>query len=170
MRNASRAAADTSAIENVSSMSRRAYARAAVAILLLAAAIGYFSLHRPPLTAKDTVVLGDFENKTGDPVFDQTLRQGLTLQLEQSPFVTLISDQQIQNVLRFMNRPPETRLTRDVSREVCERTGGSAVLEGSIAGLGSQYVLWLRAGNARPARSSRRNRHSRKARKRSWLR
>jgi eukaryotic-like serine/threonine-protein kinase len=131
-------------------VSRRAYAGAAAAILLLAAAAGYFSLHRPPkLTAKDTVVLGDFENKTGDPVFDQTLRQGLTVQLEQSPFLTLVSDQKIQSVLRFMNRPPETRLTREVSREICERTGGSAVLEGSIAGLGSQYVLWLRARKCR---------------------
>ena len=95
------------------------------------------------------MVLGDFENKTGDPVFDQTLRQGLTVQLEQSPFLTLVSDQQIQNVLRFMNRPPETRLTPEVSREICERTGGSAVLEGSIASLGSQYVLWLSARNCR---------------------
>ena len=125
-------------------------AAAAAAIMGLAAATGYFSLHRPPkLTAKDTVVLGDFENKTGDPVFDQTLRQGLTVQLEQSPFLTLVSDQQIQQVLRFMNRPPETRLTPEVSREICERTGSTAVLEGSIAGLGSQYVLWLRARNCR---------------------
>jgi eukaryotic-like serine/threonine-protein kinase len=126
-------------------VSRRAYVGAA-AVLMLAAAVGYFSLHRlPKLTAKDKVVLGDFENKTGDPVFDQTLRQGLTVQLEQSPFLSLVSDQQIQNVLRFMGRPPETPLTREVSREICERTGSSAVLEGSIAGLGSQYVLWLRA-------------------------
>lgn len=127
--------------------SRRAYVgAAAAAVLLLVAAMSYFSLHRPPeLSAKDTVVLGDFENKTGDPVFDQTLRQGLAVQLEQSPFLTLVSDHQIQHVLRFMGRPPETRLTREVSREICERTGGSAVLEGSIAGLGSQYVLWLRA-------------------------
>ena len=111
---------------------------------------GYFFLHRPPkLTAKDTIVLADFENKTGDPVFDQTLRQGLTVQLEQSPFLSLVSDQQIQQVLRFMNRPPETRLTPEISREICERTGSSAVLEGSIAGLGSQYVLWLRARNCR---------------------
>ena len=125
-------------------------AAGAAAILALAAATGYFSLHRPPkLTAKDTVVLAEFENKTGDPVFDQTLRQGLTVQLEQSPFLTLVSDQQIQQVLRFMNRPPETRLTPEVSREICERTGSAAVLEGSIAGLGSQYVLWLRARNCR---------------------
>ena len=79
----------------------------------------------------------------------RTLRQGLAVQLEQSPFLTLVSDQQIQQVLRFMNRPPETRLTPEVAREICERTGSDAVLEGSIAGLGSQYVLWLRARNCR---------------------
>ncbi|MBV9268873.1 MAG: hypothetical protein JO061_22075, partial [Acidobacteriaceae bacterium] len=89
----------------------------------------------------------DFENKTGDPVFDQTLRQGLAVQLEQSPFLSLVSDQQTRQVLRLMSRSPEVRLTPDVAREICERTGGSAVLEGSIAGLGSQYVLWLRARN-----------------------
>ncbi|HTA67353.1 MAG TPA: protein kinase [Bryobacteraceae bacterium] len=120
----------------------------AAAVILAIVAAAYAYLHRAPkLTGKDTVVLGDFENKTGDPVFDQTLRQGLAAQLEQSPFLKLVSDQQIQQGLRFMNRPPETRLTPEVSREICERTGGSAVLEGSIAGLGSQYVLWLRARN-----------------------
>jgi tetratricopeptide (TPR) repeat protein len=135
----------------VGPVGRGAYlAAGAAAILALAAAAGYFFLHRPPkLTAKDTVVLADFENKTGDPVFDQTLRQGLTVQLEQSPFLTLVSDQQIQQVLRFMNRSPETRLAPEVSREICERTGSTAVLEGSIAGLGRQYVLWLRARNCR---------------------
>jgi len=131
-------------------VSRRAYVGAAAGILLLASAMGYFSFHRPPkLTARDTVVVGDFENKTGDPVFDQTLRQGLTVQLEQSPFLALVSDQEIQRVLRFMNRPPETRLTREVAGEICERTGGSAVLEGSITGLGSRIVLWLRARDCR---------------------
>jgi len=135
----------------VSPVRRKAYmAASAAAVLALAAATGYFSLHRPPkLTVKDKIVLADFENKTGDPVFDQTLRQGLTVQLEQSPFLTLVSDQQIQQVLRFMNRPPETLLTPEVSREICERTGSTAVLEGSIKGLGSQYVLWLRARNCR---------------------
>ena len=113
-------------------------------------AAGYLSLHRAPkLTAKDTIVLGEFENKTGDPVFDGTLRQGLAVQLEQSPFLTLVSDRQVEQVLRLMNRPPETRLTPEVAREICERTGGAAVLEGSIASLGSQYVLWLRARNCR---------------------
>jgi tetratricopeptide (TPR) repeat protein len=129
---------------------RIAYIAAGIAAILALCATVYFYLHRAPkLTAKDTVVLGDFENKTGDPVFDQTLRQGLALQLGQSPFLALISDQQIQQVLRFMKRLPETRLTPEVSREICERTGSAAVLEGSIAGLGSQYVLWLRAKNCR---------------------
>jgi eukaryotic-like serine/threonine-protein kinase len=125
------------------------WAASAVAILALCAA-GYLYLHRAPkLTMKDTLVLAEFENKTNDPVFDQTLRQGLAVQLEQSPFLTLVSDRQIQQVLRFMNRPPEARLTPEVAREICERTGSDAVLEGSIAGLGSQYVLWLRARNCR---------------------
>ena len=103
----------------------------------------------PKLTPKTRIVLGEFENKTGDPIFDGILRQGLSVQLEQSPFLTLVSDQQLQQVLRLMNRPPETRLTPEVAQEVCERTGGTAVLEGSITSLGSQYVLWLRARDCR---------------------
>ena len=96
-----------------------------------------FYLHRAPkLTAKDTIVLADFENKTGDPVFDQTLRQGLAVQLEQSPFLSLVSDESIKQALRLMNRPAETPLTPEIAREICERTGSAAVLEGSIAGLG----------------------------------
>ena len=101
----------------------------------------------PKVTRKTTIVLSEFENKTGDPVFDGILRQGLSVQLEQSPFLTLVSDQQVQQALRFMNRPSETQLTPEVAQEICERTGGTAVLEGSIASLGSQYVLWLRARN-----------------------
>ena len=113
-------------------------------------AAAHSSLHRAPKpTRKTKIVLGEFENKTGDPVFDGILRQGLSVQLEQSPFLTLVSDQQVHQVLRFMNRPPETRLTPEVAQEICERTGGTAVLEGSIASLGSQYVLWLRARNCR---------------------
>jgi hypothetical protein len=124
-------------------------AASAAAILALCAAV-YLYLHRAPKrTTKDTIVLAEFENKTGDPVFDETLRQGLAAQLEQSPFLSLVSDQQTQQVLRLMKRPPEARLTPEVAREICERTGSDAVLEGSIAGLGSQYVLWLRARNCR---------------------
>jgi serine/threonine protein kinase/Tfp pilus assembly protein PilF len=103
----------------------------------------------PKLTRKNKIVLGEFENKTGDPVFDGILRQGLAVQLEQSPFLALISDQQIQQALRLMNRPPETRLTPEVAQEICERTGSTAVLEGSIASFGNQYVLGLRARNCR---------------------
>jgi tetratricopeptide (TPR) repeat protein len=122
----------------------------AAAILALVAAGAYFFLHRPQrLTAKDTIVLADFENKTGDPVFDQTLRQGIGVQLEQSPFLKLVSDQSIQQALRLMNRPADTRLTPEVAREICERTGSTAVLDGSISSLGSQYILWLRARNCR---------------------
>jgi eukaryotic-like serine/threonine-protein kinase len=106
-------------------------------------------LRRPILSRKNKIVLGEFENKTGDPVLDGILRQGLSVQLEQSPSLTLVSDQQVQQVLRLMNRPPETRLTPEVAQEICERTGGAAVLEGSIACLGSRYVLWLRARNLR---------------------
>jgi serine/threonine protein kinase/Tfp pilus assembly protein PilF len=122
---------------------------AAAAILALSALAWSYFHRAPKLTAKDTVVLAEFENKTNDSVFDHTLRQGLAVQLQQSPFLTLVSDELINKSLRLMNRPLETRLTPEVSREICERTASSAVLEGSITGLGSQYVLWLRARNCR---------------------
>ena len=135
----------------VSPVRRGAYLAASVATLLaLVAATGYSLLDRPAkLNAKDTVVLADFENRTADPVFDQTLRQEMTVQLEESPFLALVSDQRIQQVLRLMVRTPGTRLTPEIAREICERDAGAAVLEGSIATLGSQYVLWLRARNCR---------------------
>ena len=111
---------------------------------------GYFYFRRPPkLTDKDTIVLGDFANSTGDPVFDDTLRQGLAVQLEQSPFLSLISDERIQQMLKLMAKPADTRLTPEVSGEICERTASAAVLDGSIASLGSQYVLMLRAKDCR---------------------
>jgi len=123
-------------------------AAGAAAVIVLALSLGYFALRRPQtLTAKDTIVLADFENKTGDPVFDQTLRQGLAVQLQQSPFLALLSDERIKKSLQMMSLPVTTRLTPEVTREICERTGSSAVLEGSIERLGSQYVLWARARN-----------------------
>jgi DNA-binding winged helix-turn-helix (wHTH) protein len=119
----------------------------AAAALALA---GYFYVHRAPrLTYKDTIVLADFANSTGDPVFDETLRQGLAVQLGQSPFLSLISDERIQQILKLMAKPADTRLTPEVSREICERTASAAVLDGSIASLGSQYVLTLRATDCR---------------------
>ncbi len=105
------------------------------------------SAPRPKLTDKDTIVLADFDNKTGDPVFDDTLRQGLSVELQQSPFLTLISDRKVQQTLALMGQPKDARLTPEVAQQICERTASAAVLEGSIASLGSQYVLGLRARN-----------------------
>ena len=111
-------------------------------------AAGYFYFQGgPTLTDKDTLVLAEFSNTTGDPVFDETLRQGLRIQLAQSPFLSLISEDRVQQVLRLMDQPPDARLTPKLAQEVCERTGSAAVLDGSITSLGSQYVLGLRATN-----------------------
>ena len=124
--------------------------RAALIAVLAAAAVaaGYSLLQgKQKLTDKDTIILADFTNKTGDPLFDDTLRQGLSVQLEQSPFLRLIPDQKIQKTFQLMSRPADTRLTPEVARDVCERTASAAVLEGSIAPLGSAYVLTLTAKN-----------------------
>ena len=121
-----------------------------LALIVLAAAGGaYFLLHQraPKLTEKDTLVLTDFTNTTGDSVFDGALRQGLSAQLEQSPFLSLISDQHIEETLALMAQPKGARLTHELGREVCQRTAGAATIEGSIASLGSQYVLGLKAVN-----------------------
>jgi len=118
---------------------------AAAAIVAVFAAT-YAYLHRAPkLTDKDTIVLAQFDNKTGDPVFDDTLRQGLSVELEQSPFLELISDQKVQQTLALMRQPKDARLTPEIAREICERTGSAAILDGSIESLGSQYVVGLRA-------------------------
>jgi hypothetical protein len=121
---------------------------AAVCAALAGAAL-YYS-HRPArLTDKDTIVLAEFANKTGDPLLDDTLRQGLSVQLEQSPFLSLISDERIHRTLRLMAKPADARLTPDVARDICERTASAATLEGSITPLGSHYVLGLAAKNCR---------------------
>ncbi len=118
---------------------------AVVAVLALSVG-GYFYFQRTPkLTDKDTIVLADFTNTTGDPVFDGMLRQGMAVLLEQSPFLSLVSEERIQQALRLMGQPADARLTPEVAREICERTSSAAVLDGSIASLGSQYVLGLRA-------------------------
>jgi DNA-binding winged helix-turn-helix (wHTH) protein/tetratricopeptide (TPR) repeat protein len=123
--------------------------RAAVVAVIAFSAVGYLyfrqALHKHPLSGKDTIVVADFTNMTGDPVFDGTLRQGLAVQLEQSPFLSLIPEGRIQQVLRLMGRPADARLTPEIAREICERTASAAVLDGSIASLGNQYVLGLRA-------------------------
>jgi eukaryotic-like serine/threonine-protein kinase len=123
-----------------------------VGLLLGSAAAGaflFFFHGKRVLTERDTVVLADFANSTGDPVFDGTLREGMTVQLEQSPFLSLVSDERIQETLALMGQAPDARLTPALTRDVCERTGSAAVLDGSIASLGSQYVLGLRAVNCR---------------------
>jgi serine/threonine protein kinase/tetratricopeptide (TPR) repeat protein len=120
---------------------------AAAAAIALAAGGYVFYPRQAKLTDRDTIVLAEFSNSTGDPVFDETLRQGLMVQLQQSPFLSLISDQRIRRTLPLMNQPADARLTPDIAQGVCVRTASAAVLEGSIATLGSQYVLGLRAKN-----------------------
>jgi DNA-binding winged helix-turn-helix (wHTH) protein/tetratricopeptide (TPR) repeat protein len=122
------------------------------AVILIAAAIGgtlYFRSRQTTtrLTDKDTIVLSDFTNKTGDSVFDDTLKQGLSVQLEQTPFLDLLSEDKVNATLKLMGRPAGDRLTPEVTREVCERTGSTAMLTGSIAAMGSQYVIGLKAVN-----------------------
>jgi serine/threonine protein kinase/tetratricopeptide (TPR) repeat protein len=104
---------------------------------------------RPTPANKVTIVLGDFANTTGDPVFDGTLRQIMAVELGKSPCLRVLSDVRISETLRLMVRAPDAKLTPDVASEICERTGSAAVVEGSIARLGSQYVLGLRARNCR---------------------
>jgi eukaryotic-like serine/threonine-protein kinase len=131
------------------------YGIAAVGVLILAAG-GDFLWHQrtqaKPLTNKDVLVLADFTNTTGDAMFDETLRQGLAVQLEQSPFLNLVTEERIRQVLRMMGQPADARLTPEIAREICERTASAAVLTGSIASLGSQYVLGLRAVDCRSGR------------------
>jgi len=123
------------------------------AVVLIAAAIGgglYLrSRHTNRLTEKDSIVLAEFTNTTGDPVFDGTLRQGLAAQLEQSPFLNLLSDQRVAQTLALMAQPKDARLTRELAHEVCQRTASAASIEGSISSLGSQYVVGLKAVNCR---------------------
>jgi eukaryotic-like serine/threonine-protein kinase len=122
----------------------------AATIVLALSIAGFFYLRATPkLSDKDTIILADFTNSTGDPVFDGTLRQGLAVQLEQSPFLSLVSEDRVQQTLRMMSQPADAHLTPQLAREVCQRTASAAVLQGSIATLGNQYVLGVRAENCR---------------------
>ena len=123
---------------------------AAVAVAAVVGAIYVFFARTPAkLTNKDTIVLADFKNTTGDAVFDGTLREGLAAQLEQSPFLSLISDQRVAQTMTLMQQPKQARLTPELARDVCQRTASAATIEGSISSLGSQYVLGLKAVNCR---------------------
>jgi DNA-binding winged helix-turn-helix (wHTH) protein/tetratricopeptide (TPR) repeat protein len=125
--------------------------RMAAAVVVVAGGISAGALlwhwRKPLLTQKDTIVLGDFANSTGDAVFDGTLREGLSVQLYQSPFLSLVSDEGIRQTLRMMERPTNTRLTPEITREVCQRTSSAAALDGSIALIGTRYTLILKAVN-----------------------
>jgi len=124
-----------------------------LALLLVAASVTgglYYRSHRGgKLTDADTVVLADFTNSTGDPVFDKTLRQGLAAELQQSPFLNLLSDQRIAQTLALMDQPRDALLVQELAREVCQRTDSAAAIEGSISSIGSQYVIGLKAVNCR---------------------
>lgn len=120
---------------------------AALAITTVTAGGHFYFRDTPKLRDKTTIVLADFANTTGDAVFDGTLREGLSVQLEQSPFLNLVSDQQIQETLRQMAQPAEERLTAEIALEVCRRTNSAGVLSGSIAQIGERYNLTLKAVN-----------------------
>ncbi len=149
--------APTATTDAPRTIGRRWTIRSSSAAAVVAAVIaGAWYLHRPAkLTDRDTIVLADFDNKTGDPVFDDTLRQGLSVELQQSPFLSLISDRQVQQGLVLMGQPKDARLTPDMAQQICERTASAAVLEGSIARVGSQYVLGLHSKDLQHRRHSR---------------
>jgi eukaryotic-like serine/threonine-protein kinase len=120
------------------------------ALVVVVAAVGswlYFARRAQALTEKDTIVLSDFANTTGDSVFDDTLKQALAVNLGQSPFLNILSENKVRQTLQQMTRSPNERLTQELAREVCQRTGSKAYLAGSIATLGTQYVIGLEALN-----------------------
>jgi tetratricopeptide (TPR) repeat protein/predicted Ser/Thr protein kinase len=134
------------------SRSRRMLALAAAAVVVVAVGAGGFFWQRTqatPLTERDIVVLSDVTNTTGEPVFDTTLRAALSIQLEQSPFLKIMTDDQMREGLQRMERPASERITADVAREICQRFGEKATITGEIAKLGAAYALTLRAVNCR---------------------
>ncbi|HXL79907.1 MAG TPA: protein kinase [Pyrinomonadaceae bacterium] len=120
---------------------------AALFVLVVGAGVFFYFRHAQALTDKDTVLLADFVNTTGEPVFDGTLKQALAVQLGQSPFLNIYPDDRVREALRFMGRSPDDRVTRDVAREIGQRQGLKAMLAGSISSLGSHYVITLEAIN-----------------------
>ena len=117
-----------------------------IAIVGLAVSVWWFYSRKPRvLTAKDTIVLADFTNSTGDPIFDGTLREGLSVQLEQSPFLNILSDRRTRQALQMMKQQPDTKLTPAIAREICRRVSSVAVLEGSIVQIGAEYRVILKA-------------------------
>jgi len=128
---------------------RRGLVIAAAAVVLIGMIEAVFHFRRTPaLTARDSIVVADFVNTTGEPVFDGTLKEALTVQLEQSPYLNVLPESQVREALRFMGRSPDERVSTEVAREICLREGAKAMLAGSIASLGSHYVIDLKAVNA----------------------
>jgi eukaryotic-like serine/threonine-protein kinase len=126
-------------------MRRKVAVSVALAVVALAG-VAYFYFHRTPkLTEKDTIVLADFANPTGDSVFDDTLKQGLGVALRQSPFLNILSDNKVNSALTQMTKPAGTVVTKEIAREICVRDGSSAYIVGSIAGIGNTYILSLEA-------------------------
>ena len=144
-------------VEKPAGLTARPYKTLAVFTVIAASVVGAWLLlgrkGRAALTEKDTIVLADFSNATGDAVFDGTLRQGLSVQLEQSPFLSIVSDEQIQQTLQMMDQKPDVKLTAQIAREICQRTGSAAVLDGSIAQIGAQYLVTVKAVNCESGRS-----------------
>src|SRR5579862_545228 len=137
---------------------RRRFTRQAASgialMAVMAIAVSWIYNRKPhALTPKDTIVVADFTNATGDPVFDGALRQGLSVQLEQSPFLSILADEQVQETLERMGRKPDAGLTPEIAREVCQRTSSGVVLDGTIAQIGSRYQLTLRASNCADGKS-----------------
>jgi eukaryotic-like serine/threonine-protein kinase len=142
------AAVETTFATRLATRTRHAAWTVGVAALVMIATVAIYFLfhqHTPNLTNKDTVVLADFDNTTGDPVFDDTLKTALSVSLNQSPFLNVLSDDKVAATLKLMTRPPGTKLILEVVQEICQRAGSKAYFAGSIAGLGSQYVLGLKA-------------------------
>ncbi len=127
----------------------KVFLSAALALTVLAVG-SYLYFHRTPkLTGEDMLVLADFANTTGDPVFDDTLKQAISVQLAQSPFLNILSNARTRATLKLMAKAPDSRLAPDVASDLCQRAGGKAYISGSIASLGSQYVIGLQAINCR---------------------
>jgi tetratricopeptide (TPR) repeat protein len=129
---------------------RRSWVIAAAAVVALVALVGaLFHFRRTPaLTERDSIVVADFVNTTGESVFDGTLKEALTVQLEQSPYLNILPESRLREALRYMGRSPDERVSNDVAREICLRAGVKAMLTGSISSLGSHYVITLTAINA----------------------
>lgn len=143
------AAAEKAAPEPTKPRAQKRFVAGAMlaALAVIAVAFYWHSQKANALMEKDTVVLADFANSTGEPVFDDTLKQALRIQLEQSPFLNLVADQKVNATLKLMGRTGGERLTSDVARDLCQRIGSKAMLTGSIAQLGTQYVIGLQAVN-----------------------